>query len=620
MGGYQGRILRVDLTDRKIEVERVNDRELRKYLGGSGLGAKILYEETSSKINPLGEKNLLIFLAGPVTGTPVPCGRHSVVAKSPLTGIWGEASVGGTWGRELKKTGFDGVIFAGKSDTPVYLWISDSKVELRAAEHLWGKDTYEVDLLLKEETDKKAVVSCIGPSGEKMILISSILTDGKDGRAAARCGLGAVAGSKRLKAVVVKGSGRPEVADRPKLRESLKKVIPSLGGGPQRLKNLGTANLVIPCEMIGDLPIKNWREGTWKKAKNISGERMAETILEGKYHCAGCPIGCGRRIRISEGSFAGVEGAGPEYETLGTLGASCLVDNLEAIAKANELCNRYGIDTLEVGGAISFAMECYENGLIGPGDTGGLKLSWGNALTMVEMVHQIGKGEKLGELLGQGLLRASQRIGGLALEFAMHSKGLAFPAHDPRAYNSLALGYATSNRGACHLQGFTHVFERGLTAPELGYPEVQDPFSEKGKGRFVAKLQDLMCIFDSLAICKFVLFGGIRVSHLLDWLNYVTGWEMDLEELMETGERIFNLKRLYNVSCGISRKDDTLPARILTHKRKTGGAAQNLPPLGKMLSEYYEFRGWSAEGIPKEEKLTQLDIGKKSREFGQENE
>ena len=610
--GHKVRILRVDLTKKRINVENLEETEVRKYIGGSGLGAKILYEETCPDTDPLGEGNLLIFMAGPLTGTPVPCGRHSIVAKSPLTGIWGEASVGGTWGRELKRAGYDGIVVSGKSEKPVYLWIHDDRVELREATHLWGKDTYQVDELLRRETDEKAVVSCIGPSGERMIPISSILTDGKDGRAAARCGLGAVAGSKKLKAVVVKGSGRVEVVEKEKLKQSLKKIIPSLREIPARMRDLGTANLIIPCEKIGDLPIKNWREGTWDRAENISGERMAETILSGRYHCAGCPIGCGREIKILQGPFAKVEGAGPEYETLGTIGSSCMVDSLEAIAKANELCNRYGVDTIEVGGAISFAMECYENGLISEKDTGGLKLTWGNAKAVVEMVHQIGKGEKLGALLGQGLLKASQEIGGLASEFAIHSKGLAFPAHDPRAYNSLALGYATSNRGACHLQALSHPFERNLTAPELGFEEAQDRFSTERKGELVAKLQDLMCIFDSLCICKFVLFGGVRVSHLLSWLRYVTGWDMDLDELMRTGERIFNLKRVYNVSCGISRKDDTLPPRILTHRRKTGGASQNLPHFGRMLSEYYEFRGWSEEGIPKKEKLYQLGILKDS--------
>ncbi|MBC7190183.1 aldehyde ferredoxin oxidoreductase family protein [Candidatus Aerophobetes bacterium] len=606
--GYTGRIIWVDLTKRKIEIQEIGD-EARDYIGGSGLAAKILYEEVPPNIDPLGPDNLLIFMTGPLTGTPVPCGRHSIVAKSPLTGIWGEASVGGTWGRELKKAGYDGVIIKGQSEKPVYLWISDDKIEIREATHLWGKDTYEVDEIIKKETDRNAVVSSIGQAGEKLVKISSIHTNGKHSRAAARCGLGAVAGAKNLKAIVVKGSKRPKIFCEDKLMESVRRVIPSLKEKTEVLRNFGTANLVIPCEIIGDLPIKNWREGEWEEgAKKISGERMSETVLVGRFHCAGCPIGCGREIRIAQGPFAGVEGAGPEYETIGTIGSSCLIDNLEAIAKANELCNRYGMDTIEVGGAVAFAMECYENGLISRRDTGGVSLLWGDSGSLIRIIEMIGKAEGFGEILAQGLPKAAQQIGGLAFEFAIHTKGLAFPAHDPRAFNSLALGYATSNRGACHLQAFSHPFERSLTLPELGYIEPQDRFSNQGKGKFVAKLQDLMSLFDALCICKFVIFGGIKIAQLVEWLNLTTGWDMTLEEFMKIGERIFNLKRLYNVKCGISRKDDTLPPRILTHRRKKGGAANNLPHLGKMLSEYYEYRGWNEEGIPTQRKIQELGI------------
>lgn len=608
-GGYMGKILEVDLTNKKIQRKDLNKSEVWKYIGGSGLGAKILYEKTFSNIDPLGPDNVLIFMTGPLTGTPVPGGRHSIIAKSPLTGIWGEASIGGTWGRELKRAGYDGIVVTGESEKAVYLWVHNNEVELKEATHLWGKDTYQTNELVRKETDEGAVVSCIGPAGEKLIRISGIFTNGKEARAAARCGLGAVAGSKKLKAVVVKGARRPKVSQEKELKNSLKKIFPSLKEKTQRLSNLGTAGLVTLCEELGTLPIKNWREGNWEEgAKKISGERMAETILTGRFHCAGCPIGCGRKIKITQGPFAEVEGAGPEYETLASMGASCLVDDLEAIAKANELCNRYGIDTIEVGGAVAFAMECYENGLITKKDTGGISLNWGNSEALVEMVHMIGEAKGLGKLLGQGLPKASEEIGGLAPEFAIHTKGLAFPGHDPRAYNSVALGYATSNRGACHVQGFTHIFERNVVAPELGYPEVQDRFAQKGKGEFVAKLQDLMCMFDSLSICKFNLFGGVRIHHLIEWLNLVTGWDVNLEEFMKTGERIFNLKRLYNVNCGISIKDDTLPHRILTHRRKEGGSLSNLPPLDKMLTEYYEYRGWTEKGVPRQEKLNELGI------------
>jgi len=598
-GGYIGKILRINLTERKIEIQELNEEMCRNYIGGSGIAAKILYEETSSNTLPLGEDNLLIFMTGPLTGTGIPCtGRHSVVSKSPLTGIWGESSVGGFWGKELKKAGYDGIVIIGKSEQPVYLWIYNGKVEIRNASHLWGKDTYQVNEIIKRETDPKAIISSIGIAGEKQIRVAGIFNEGKDSRAAARCGLGAVAGSKKLKAVAVRGTNKINIYQKEKLRASLGNIFNVIADNTKIMKDFGTANAVVASEEIGDLPIKNWKEGKWKEgAKKISGQQMAHTILNGTYSCFSCPIGCGRKVKIEKGPYSEVNGAGPEYETIGMLGSSCLVDNLEAIAKANELCNRYGIDTIEVGGSIAFAMELFEAGLISKKDAGNIDLRWGEPNVLIELVHQIGNGVSLGKLLGEGIRAASEKIGGFANECAIHTKGLGFPAHDPRAYHSQALGYATSNRGACHLQSFSHAFENGLSLPELGYPETLNRFEDKGKAVLVAKCQDLMCIFDSLAMCKFILFGGIKIQQLVDWLNLVTGMDINLKELMEVGERIFNLKRIYSTSyCGVSRKDDTLPSRILTYKRGLDDAS--LPHFGEMLSEYYQYRRWNEYGIP----------------------
>lgn len=361
-------------------------------------------------------------------------------------------------------------------------------------------------------------------------------------------------------------------------------------------------------EAVGDLPIRNWTQGSWAdEAARISGQRMAATILTGKYYCGSCVVGCGREVEVGDGPYR-VHGAGPEYETLACLGSLCLVDDLHAIAHANELCNRFGLDTISTGATIAFAMECYERGLIRAADAGGLPLRWGDAAIMVRLVEMIGRREGIGDLLADGVRRAAERIGGLAPEFAIYAKGLEFPAHDPRAYNSLALAYATSNRGACHLQAYTHQFERAVTLPELGFQEVQNRFGTDDKGRLVAVGQDLMCMMDSLKLCKFILLGGVKPTQMLDWLNTVTGWEMDLAEFMRCGERIWNLKRLFNVRCGVSRKDDLIPSRILTHRRGSGGAAENLPPLGPMLAEYYAYRGWDAEGIPTAARLQALDI------------
>lgn len=609
MERYAGRMLNIDLTSGKWASTETPDQDLRMFLGGSGLGALILWERVPAEMDPLDPSSPLMFIAGPLTGTCVPgSGRHTVIARSPLSGIWGEASVGGTWGRELRRAGFDGIIVTGKAPSPVYLWICDSHVEIRDAKHVWGMDTYVGSHALRAETDPNAAVSIIGPAGERGVAIAGIFTDGTEGRAAARCGLGAVQGSKNLKAIVVRGTSRPPVVSRDRLVSSVKSMLPSIVQKSEALGMLGTSRLVIPCEQLGDLPIKNWLLGRWPDgAKKISGQTMKETILTGRYHCAGCAVGCGRRVKVDEGPFSPVSGAGPEYETLGVMGAGCLVDNLEAIAYANELCNRYGLDTIEVGGAASFAMEAFERGLLTQKDTDGVALRWGDPNALVHVVKLIGEARGLGKVLGGGLRIAAQALGGQASEFALHVKGLALPAHDPRAYNSIALGYATSNRGACHLQAFSHIFERAAALPDIGISS-QDRFSWSGKGELVAKAQNLMAVLDSLCVCKFTLTGGVTPTLLSEWLNLVTGWDMDVAGLMKCGDRAFNLKRMFNVRCGVSRKDDTLPGRILTHTRGEGGAADNLPPLNIMLSDYYQYRGWTEFGVPATTTLAELGI------------
>ncbi len=399
MYGYHNRFLYIDLTENTWEVKGFEIEILKKYIGGAGLGAKVLYDGTDAKTDPLGADNLLCFMTGPLTGTRITgSGRHSVVCKSPLTGAWGEASVGGTWGRELKKTGFDGIIIKGRAKKPTYISIDDDKVEFRDASFVWGKDTYETDAFLREATHPKSGVSSIGPAGEKVVLISGIFTDGIEGRAAARCGVGAVQGSKNLKAIVVRGTGSTRVFDESGLGASMKGFLPDFVAKTGGLKNFGTAGLVLGCEQTGDFPIKNWKLGSWEHgAAKISGPIMKETITLRNYHCAGCVVGCGRHVKVAEGPYAPVKGAGPEYETLALFGGSCLVDNLEFIARVNELCNRYGIDTIETGNAIAMAMEAYENGLLTEESTG-LKLEWGNCAAVIELIHQMGMyGESLGQ-------------------------------------------------------------------------------------------------------------------------------------------------------------------------------------------------------------------------------
>jgi aldehyde:ferredoxin oxidoreductase len=609
MKGYLNRFLFVDLTAGTAETKSLPEATLRQYIGGAGLGARLLYDATGPETDPLGPDNLLCLMTGPITGTKITgTGRHSAVFKSPLTGAWGEASVGGTWGRELKKAGYDGIVIRGRAKTPVYLWISDDVVEFRDAGAVWGLDTYETDEALKLATDPAAVVSCIGPAGENLALIAGIFTDGSEGRTAARCGVGAVQGSKKLKAVVVRGHGTVPVADEAGLDADLKTFLPDFVGKTGGLKNFGTAGLVLGCEQTGDFPVKNWQRGSWTEgAAKISGPAMKESMTEKNYYCAGCVVGCGRHVKVAGGPYAPVKGGGPEYETLGLIGGSCLVDNLEAIAKANELCNRYGLDTIEVGNAIAMAMEAYEKGLLSESQVG-LKLTWGNCAAVIALIHQMGKGIGFGAVLAQGLVKAAEAIGPGAENLAMHSKGVALPAHDPRAYTSIALGYATSPRGACHLQAFSHAYERALSAPDMGIPAPLERFTAVGKANLVIKLQNFMALFDSLCICKFDIFGGIGLEILANWYRRVTGADMSTMEIFAAGERIFNLKRQYNIKCGLGQADDTLPDRILHQARGEGGAADNLPDLAAMLPEYYKLRGWDGEGRPTPELLHNLSL------------
>ena len=609
--GYTGKILHLNLSNSKGHVEDLNEEWARQFTGGSGIGAKFLYEMTDERTNPLGPENPLIFMTGPFTGTSVPLsGRHAVISRSPLTGIFGESDVGGTWGANLKKAGFDGMIITGKSKKPIYLWVCDGKWEIRNASHLWGKDTYEVDPILKAETHDKAVVQTIGQAGEKQVLLAAIMTDGKDGRAAGRCGMGAVMGSKNLKAIVVYGTGNVPVFDPESVARLPKEHSAFINKSAESFRKYGTAGGVSVFEAMGTLPLQNWKfVGRWEEsAAKINGFTIAETVLSGRYFCDACVLGCGRKVKIEKGPYAGVDGAGPEYETVALLGSNCLIDDLEALCFANELCNRFGLDTISTGATIAFGMEAYEKGLIDREDTGGTELRWGSPEALIEMIKLIGQNKGLGKILGKGVKKASEELGRNSIEFAMHIKGLELPAHDPRGYNAGAVGFATSSRGACHLSGLSHIFERLLKAPEIGIPEPMDRFQVEGKGILAAKTQNLMGMMDSLKLCKFILFGGITLTHIVQWYRDVTGREMTIDEFMKTGERIFNLKRLYNVRLGISRKDDTLPFRSLTFKRAGKGLTPHLPPLGEMLSEYYEYRGWSEDGIPTPEKLKELGL------------
>jgi len=612
MKGYADQILYFDLGLSKAETREFGAEDRLKYVGGSGFGAKILLTETHGDTGPLSPENVLIFMTGPFTNTSVPSSsRYFVISKSPLTGCFGEANSGGSWGEMLKKSGFDGIVIQGTAKKPVYLWIDKGKIEVRDAGHIWGRDTFETEKMVKSETDGKASIACIGPGGENRVPFAAIMNDGIHARTAGRCGMGAVMGAKKVKAIAVHGDRETEIHDADALSKSVRDVSNVILEKTRGLKALGTAGAVQGSEALGALPVQNWRHiDRWEEgARRISGGTFLPTYATGNFACRKCMIACGKTVQIKEGKYKGVQQGGPEYETLALLGSNCLIDDPEVIIKANEMCNRYGLDTMSTGSVIAFGMEAFEKGIITREDTEGIELTWGNGEALIETIKRIGEYQGIGKLLGMGTRKAAETLGRNSLEFAVHVKGLEFAAHDPRVYFGGAVNFATTSRGACHLGGFTHTFEKGMLAPEIGVKEPVDRFEWKGKGILAAKTQDFMGMLDSLGICKFILFGGVGIPLLVEWYEYVTGRTLDIKRFLLTGERIFNLKRMYNAKCGISRKDDFLPYRILTWKKKSwDGQSLNLPPIGQMLSEYYECRGWSEEGIPTEEKLVELDI------------
>ena len=600
------KLLEIDLTNQQYQESQIPEDELRKYLGGSGIAIKYLHNDLNPSIDPLSQENPLLFFPGLMTGINVPtASKTSVCARSPLTGIWNEATVGGNWGAMLKKNGFEGIIIKGKSKKPVYLYISSDKVVFKDAQDFWGLDTYNTSNKIKQFYPQTQIAS-IGPAGENLIPIASIVFDAPHYRLAGRGGLGAVMGSKNLKAIAIsKSKESVPVFDREGLRKSVNSINPSIKKYTQALHNYGTGGSIEGRELTGDLPIKNFAQSRWPEAIKITGQVIADTIFKKHYACYACPIACGKEV-----SFNNEIVHGPEYETLSAFGSLLLNEDLDSIVLMNDLCNRYGIDTISLGVTIAFTIEAYQEGLIKDKDLYGLDLDWGNPKDYIEITHQVARNEKLGKLIGQGVKFLSNQIGGNSQEYAMHTKGLEYPMHDPRAYTGMALSYATANRGACHLESLSYIIESGIQAPDLGYDEAHkpDPYSSKGKALLVARLEDYMNVLNALGLCKFLLAGRVGPKIVTEWLNNITGWDIDREELITIGKRLHNLKRIYNSKLGISRKDDIIPSRLLKLARNDGLAAGVLPDLEYMLEDYYQIRGWDQQGIPKKDTLIELDL------------
>jgi len=617
MKGYAGKLLRVNLTTKEIKEEAVEEIVAREYLGGRGLGAKILYEELDKGIDPLGPENKFLLLTGPLANTHIPGStRFLIVTKSPLTGGWGDANAAGRLGPMIKRAGYDGIIVEGRADQPVYIWVRPGKVEIRDASHLWGKTTGETREKIRKETISDAEVAAIGIAGENLVRYACVISEYN--RAAGRSGTGAVMGSKNLKAIAVYGNQKTQIADEGRfnrLRKEMNKMILS-SVFCESIKENGTAGAIAPHNFLGMYPAYNFREGVSDEIDKITGETMTKTILIRRDTCPACPVRCRRVVKV-EGKYANeVKYGGPEFETIGSLGACCGIYNLEVIVKAHELCNKYGVDTINTGLSICWAMECYEKGILSKQDLDDLDLKWGNSEAVLSLLEKIAKQEGIGKLLAQGLKVASEKVGQGSERFAMQVKNQAFPLHMPRGKIGQGLSFATSNRGACHVQGMHDTtMESSNIMPDIGFDESLAGISRlaKRKKPFIEMLaQNLRAAQDSLIICRFVSwdYGPTPPTHLVEILNAVTGWDMTVDEWMKLGERVFNLCRMFNVREGMSRKDDTLPARVSESLPRglTKGSVITKEDLNRMLDEYYELRSWTKDGIPTEAKLKDLGL------------
>ncbi len=563
--GSWGRMLRADLTAGKLESVSIGESSYRRFLGGSGLAAHLFFQMKGYEPAALSPDSPLFVMNGPLSGTSLPgCSRLEICGRSPLTGIWCESSMGGNISAALKRTGYDGIVFTGASDTPVFLYLTDERAELRDASGIWGKDTFEAERLLKSGSgDARVEAACIGPAGENLVSYASVVSD--RGSLAGRGGMGAVMGSKKLKGIVVGGRSRCPVADPDALNETRRLALEGIKKSvfAEGLTLFGTAGGVELSSAIGDTPVKNWRQAQWTEgAERLTGVRLAETILKRRRSCYACPIACKRVVGISEGEYAMVEGPGPEYEGLVALGMLLKIDDLGAVVQANAMCNALGMDCISTAGTIAYATEAFEGGLITERETGGITLDWNSPGVLLRLVRDTAHREGFGDALADGCRVMAERFGGR--EFAIEVKGMECPMHDPRALWSMGLGYATSIRGGCHNRDTNLGLEMGMDdLSEIGCRRTK-PHTAEGKAEMTVHSQDIASVLDSAVMCVFAWKGtGSTVALVRDMINCVTGYGVSDTELLETGRRIWCLKRAIGNLCGVTREDDRLPMRII---------------------------------------------------------
>jgi len=606
-----GRFLSVNLSTGELKDELPEERFLKDFLGGYGVGARLLFSRLKPKIDPLGPENILGFVTGPLTGTPIPFGsRYTVVAKSPLTGTWGDANSGGDFGPYLRFAGYDAVFFAGVPERPVYLVIDDGKAELRDAGHLWGKDSDETEDLLIAEVGKDAHVACIGPAGEKLSLISAIMNN--KGRAAARSGVGAVMGSKRLKAIAVRGNQPVPLADKERVGEIRKARLQGIRGpGGDRWRKFGTSSATARAVQSGDAPVKNWGGVGIRDFLNAQAISDVNVIKynERNFACWRCPYACGAYLKAGEGEYRWEAGAHrPEYETLASFGSMCLNDNVESIIKANDICNRYGLDTISAGSSIAFAIECYENGIITKNDTGGIELTWGNHAAIVAMTEKMAKREGFGDVLADGVRAAAKRIGKGADRFAVHIQGQEPGMHDPRLLPGYATSYTMDATPSRHMQGGSHAVEMGRGIAELEIQPVER-YVYTGKGEAHRKLSAFRHVVNAVGLCAF----GIRntdAPRVAEDLNAVTGWDLTVADLLEIGDRIATIRHAFNLREGLSAIQFNVPGRMVGKPPLEEGPLAGVEiDLSAQIEDYLKAMDWDlTTGKPSKRRLMGLGL------------
>ena len=608
--GFLGRLLFVDLGKGTCNEEQPSEKILKKYLGGYGLGAYILYTRQKAKVDPLGPQALLGFLSGPLSGTNAITGnRYTVVGKSPKTGTWGDANSGGTFATPMKQAGFDGVFFSGISDKPVYFLIDDGKYELRDASGLWGKDTSEVDDILREEFGTKVGIACIGPVGERANLLAAIIND--KGRAAGRSGLGAVMGSKKLKAIVVRGSKEVPVADAALLESTRQEALAYMRKQPffATVHKYGTAGVTASSTAMGDTPMRNWQipPGPDFHVENLSDDAVLSSQRK-RFACWRCPIGCGGMVEVDSPEYK-AKGHKPEYETLGAFGNMCGNDNYESIVKLNDICNRAGMDSISAGCTMAFACECFDRGIITREDTGGLDLSWGNHRDIVKLLEQVAAGEGFGKLLADGAQKAAERIGKGSQEYVMAIRGEELPMHDPRCWPSLGVSYIMDASPGRHTQGGAWFAEAKFHTEGLPIDPIDDRYKYTGKGHACRVLSAFEHVINSGGLC---MFAGLTMHarHLPPFFNAVMGSDYTLDDLLQIGDRIATLRIAFNLREGLRNIDFELPERVLGNPPLQSGPTANVTVDNRsQLRDYLEAMGWDPQtGVPTRQTLERLGL------------